>query len=367
MPKSIQELIGEESQQEPTEVPAGDTQPVATEGADRDVPVASPIRSFLTSNQFSIPDDIDDDTLNGQVLERLRRSHEVENELKQLRSQIEQQKVQEPVAPVQPTQPVEPVEPVAPEAPLDDIWSESYNLNPADIALATQADDGTFQPRDSSPDAQRAADSLNKAITLGNARIRQVASNPQAFFETIERRLSEKFKPKDFDEEAIVKKIAERIQADQQAREQEAWIDAWYKDNGPSLFRTDANGQILTDFNSKEPIRTEIGNRFNSAMVTLMELGKSEAEAIKTAWSLVAPLQQAAPQAHPVQSATQQPTVHAAPTAEDREVNRSRFLDREVPLPEPQTIQNGTGRPAPRNAMPSLTALVAQEQHASGV
>ena len=382
--KSLQDLINEDNAQveEPT-VQVEDTQPEVTDDVGKEAPVASPLRSFLSANQFSVPEDIDEDTLSRQMAERLRQAARHEQENAELRARLEEQaKSQQappPAAPA-PVQP-EPVaeEPVAVEAPIDDIWTESYDLNPADIALATQGSDGTFEPRDSSPDARRAADALNKAIAVGNARIRRLASNPQSFIQYIENKFEQKYKQQSLNPDDIVAQVTEKLREEREALERETTIDNWYKTNGPLLFEADENGQFRTDMNTGSLVKTETGRKFQAAMETLMQYGASEYEAIQKAWDFVSPSQPAAapqqPQPQfqptaqaPVVNGSPQPVVHNAPTAADRQENQRRFLDREVPLPEPQRINNlGTGRPEPRNAVPSLMDIIAREQQANGV
>lgn len=354
MSDSLEDLIDKKPAQEDTPTPDTDVQDVK-----EDVGSGPSIREFLSENQFSISEDIDENTLRKQVAQRLHQAvqheqqiREMQQELERLRTSQETPPPPNPPAQAQAPSPV-PVLPPQPTQEEVDIWAKSFAISPADISLTRRNEAGLFEPRDNSETARRAADAMNQAASLAGERMHKFVSNPMEFGNYIKEQIlseiREQVKP-EVDVDSIVTKAAEALQKRQQEAQREQEIESFYRDHEKDLLKHDANGNPLTDPFSGDVLKTELGYRFRDALQTLRENGMEELAAIQTAWKFLS----SPPPTPPSPPAAAQPP-QPEPVPGD---NKQRFLDRETPLPEQPSINRSPGRPAPRNGVPSLTALI---------
>lgn len=377
MPESLSQMV-RDSESAPVEdssavqpvdaAPVEQTQSPATEGeGGTEAAAVGTFRRFLTESKFEVPEEIDESTLQSQVAQRLHAAAKFEEDNRRLQQEIEQYKASQshtqpptPAATI-PT-PLETPVPAATATPERNIWSESYQVNPADMSLVVRNDKGIFEPRDDSDQAAQAADSMNRSLSVTQQRLHQFASNPQSFLDYAEKKLFEKWEKEHprqvVDPEEITKRAVEMVREQQETANREATIDSWYETNKANLFKVDQSGNYVHDPMSGAVIKTDVGVRFQNAMNTLRELGvDDELKLINTAWEWVSPLsQQQAPAAQ-----QQAPVQPPAPT---QETQHQRFLDREEPLPEVPSVNRMPGRPEASKRPLSLLEMVSQDQAA---
>lgn len=346
-----------------------ESQPVSTDAqGDKEVAPVGSFRQFLSESKFQVSEDIDEATLRRQVAERLHAAAQYEEERNRLAAELQRLKSSQSTDSPAAAQGQVPVQtpPAAPQVPASverDIWSESYHINPADMALVVRNPKGVFEPRSDSEQAVKAAEAMNRAIQVTQQRLQQFASNPESFLSYAEKKILQKIEEKiggtKIDPEEIIKQVNERVIKQQEERQRESQIDGWYEQQKDKLFHVSPTGDYLRDPMTGQPIVTETGRRFQDAMNTLRELGvNDELKLINTAWQWVAPTTGQAPPAAP-------PVAAPAPqqqTPNDRETQQRRFLDREAPLPEMPSVNRGQGRPEPTRKPLSLMDMVAQEE-----